>query len=131
MGAIVFGASRIFFGECFVDEIEFQLKDFADKVDTEGFTNISNSRAQKKVLRLDFRSLAFTKGNFSLMRDIFQLARTTLKCLYIPTPDPNNLAYTSRFAVFAKMVQVPLERHNNKGSTADYVSFTLELDESQ
>lgn len=131
IGTIIFGASRIFFGECFVDEIEFQLKDYADSVATEGFTNVKNSRAQKKTLRLDFRSLDFTRGNFQLMRSIFQYARTTLKCLWIPTPDPTDQEYTARFAVFSKLTQVPVERHNNKGREADYVSFTLDLDESE
>lgn len=131
IGTIVFGASQIFVGECFVDDIDFELKDFTDSVATEGFTNVKNSRAQKKVLRLDFRSLDFTRSNFKLMRGLFQTSRTVLKCLYIPTPDINDDDYTARFAVFAKMKAVPVERHNNKGSRADYVSFTLELDESE
>lgn len=131
VGTIIFGAASIFVGECFVDEVEFQLKDFADTVETEGFTNVSNSRAQKKVVRLDFRSLNFTKGNFKTMRNIFAHARTVLKCLWIPTPDAVNEDYTARFALFSKLVQVPVERHNNKGRTADYVSFTVELDESK
>jgi len=131
IGTVVFGASQIFVGECFVDEVEFQLQDFADTVETEGFTNVSNSRTQKKVLRLDFRSLNFTKGNFKTMRSMFAYARTVLKCLWIPTPDAVNEDYTARFALFSKMVQIPVERHNNKGATADYVSFTVELDESK
>ena len=131
IGTIVFGASDIFFGECIVDQIDYQLRDFADRVETEGFTNVSNSRAQKKLLRVDFRSLDYTRGNFQLMRRVFSFARTTLKCLWIPTPDKDSADYTARFAVFSKMTQVPLERHNVKGRQLDYVSFTVELDESK
>jgi len=131
VGTIVFGAASLFVGECFVDDVEFQLKDYTDSVQTEGYTNVNNSRAQKKVLRLDFRSLAYQKSNFRLMRRMFREERTVLKCLWIPTPDPINEEYSARFAMFSKMVQIPVERHNHKGGEADYVTFTLELDESK
>jgi len=131
VGTIVFGAASLFVGECFVDDVEFQLKDYTDSVQTEGYTNVNNSRAQKKVLRLDFRSLAYQKSNFRLMRRMFREERTVLKCLWIPTPDPTNEEYSARFAMFSKMVQIPVERHNHKGGEADYVTFTLELDESK
>jgi hypothetical protein len=130
IGTIVFGASSIFFGECFVDEVDFQLKDFADVVNTEAFTNVKNSRAQKKNLRLEFRSLSYLKSNFRLMRRLFREAKTILKVLWVPTPDPVNQEYTSRFALFAKLTQIPSEGHNNKGGDADYVTFNVELDES-
>lgn len=131
IGTIVFGGADIFFGECFVDEVEYQLKDFTDSVQTEGFTNVNNSRAQKKNMRLDFRSLGYLRGNFRMMRNMFRHERTVLKCLWIPTPSPLDQEYTARFAMFSKMVQIPTERHNNKGAKADYVSFTIELDESK
>lgn len=131
VGTVIFGASLIFTGECFVDEVEFQLKDYADLVNTEAFTNVSNSRAQKKLLRLDFRSLVYHKANFKLMRSVFRTAKTVLKCLWIPTPDPSNQEFTARFALFAKLTQVPSERHNHKGGNADYVNFSIELDESK
>ena len=131
IGTIVFGAASIFVGEAFVDQVEFQLKDYTDSVQTEGFTNVSNSRAQKKILRLDFRSLSYLRANFRIMRNMFRNERTVLKCLWLPTPDPVNQEYTARFALFAKLAQIPSETHNHKGGTADYVSFTIELDESK
>lgn len=131
IGTIIFGAAEIFFGECFVDSVEYQLKDYADSVNTEAFTNVSNSRAQKKILRLDFRSLQYNKANFRQMRRMFREERTILKCLWIPTPDPVDQEYTARFAVFSKLAQVPAERHNVKGADADYVDFSIELDESK
>lgn len=131
VGTIIFGSSNIFIGECFVDQVEFQLKDYTDSVQTEGFTNVNNSRAQKKILRLDFRSLAYLRSNFRLMRGMFRHERTVLKCLWIPTPDPNNPEYTARFAVFSKLAEIPSETHNHKGGDADYVTFQIQLDESK
>ena len=130
VGTVIFGSSEVFIGECFVDEVEFELKDYAAKVPTEAFSNVSNSRAQRKTLQLEFRFLAFNLGNFSLMRRHFKFARTTLKCLYIPTPDPDSAVFTARYAMFSKMVRVPVERHKVISEEADYISFTLELDES-
>ena len=130
IGTIIFGASEIFQGEDIVDEIEFELKDFSDTVRTEGFTNVANSRTQKRRVRLDFRSLRFQLRNFKIMRDMFERERTVTKCLWIPTPSDTNQEVTARFAAFAKMTAVPSEKHNNKGADHDYVTFTIEVDES-
>jgi len=66
-----------------------------------------------------------------LMRDMFRRERTVLKCLWIPTPDPDNQEYSARFAMFSKLAQIPVESHNHKGGDADYVTFSIELDESK
>jgi len=131
IGTIIFGASSLFTGECFVDQVMFQLKDYTDSVSTEAFTNVTNSRAQKKILSLEFRSLAYLKSNFRLMRGLFRVKKTVSKCLWIPTPSATNQEYTARFALFSKLVQIPVEQHNHKGGDADYVSFSIELDESR
>ena len=131
IGTVLFGASSIFSGECITDEIELELQDFADTIATEGFTNIANSRAQKKFVVLQFRSLAFERGNYQIIREIFTFDRTVLKCLWIPTPDLVDTDFMARFAVFAKIVSIPRERHNSKGRKLDFASFTLELDESK
>jgi hypothetical protein len=130
IGSIIFGSSRIFQGECFVDEIEFELKDYADTVRTEGFTNVSNSRSLKRKVRLEFRSLDSNLNNFKTMRSLFQTYRTTHKCLWIPTPDPTDQEITARFAVYGKLSVIPSERHNSKGPKNNYVTFTIEIDES-
>jgi len=130
IGSILYGTSHIFQGECFVDEIEFSLKDFADTVSTEGFTNVANSRAIKRNVRLDFRSLEANDRNFKILRDIFENIRTTLKCLWIPTPDAEDQEITAKFATFGKIPVLPSERHNSKGRNIDYVSMTIEVDES-
>lgn len=125
IGTIVFGSAVIFTQECFVDQVQFGQRHFVDKVYTEGFTNVSNDRGKKKYLNLEFRNLAYGRANFQNMREIFDYAGTTLKCLYIPTPQ-----YPSRFAIFAKMNEIPAETHNYKGANADYVDFSLNVDES-
>jgi hypothetical protein len=125
IGTIVFGSSVIFQGECFVDQVQRGTKHFSDKVETEGFTNVSNDRALKYSTQLEFRFLNFQRGNFRNIRNIFKTARTSLKCLWIPTPQ-----FPDRFAVFGKLTQIPVETHKVISEDADYVSFNLEVDES-
>jgi hypothetical protein len=69
--------------------------------------------------------LVYGKSNFQSMREIFDYAGVTLKCLYIPVPQQ-----ASRFAVFGKLADIPAEEHNYKGADADYVDFSIEVDES-
>ena len=130
IGTIVFGSSKIFHGECFVDQLQFELNDFADTVRTEGHTNVANSRALKRKVNLEFRSLLFQGQNFKNLREIFENSRTTFKCLWIPTPDPVDSRITERFAVFGKLSKIPSERHNSKGPNTDYVSVVIEVDEA-
>lgn len=125
IGTIVFGAAVIFTNESFVDRVRFGQKQFIDKVYTEGFTNVSNDRGKKKYLGLEFRNLAYGRANFQSMREIFDYAGVTLKCLYIPVPQQ-----ASRFAVFGKLSDIPAEEHNYKGADADYVDFSIDVDES-
>lgn len=127
VGTIVFGNAVILQGECFVDEVRRRKKHFVDAVRTAGFTNASNDRALKKSVSLEFRNIVYNRGNFANLVDIFDFARTSLKCLWIPDPqDP------SRFGVFAKMVAIPEEVHHNlgTGTDADTVDFSIEVDES-
>jgi hypothetical protein len=135
VGIILFGSAEIFFGECFRDQISFQQRDFAKTVRTEGQTNVMNSRSQKRKLGLEFQSLEITNNNYNTLRDIFEDSRTILKCLWIPTPDPDDATIIDRYAVFAKLTEIPVERHNNKGKDKSgrdltFVSLTVDLDES-
>lgn len=125
IGTILFGSSLIMAGECFVDNVVKTRKHFSDKVRTEGFTNVSNNRALKYSVSLDFRSLDFQKANYTMLSNIFDTATTSLKCLWIPTPQ-----YPERFAVFGKLASLPSETHNSKGADSDYISFGIEVDES-
>lgn len=125
IGTVVFGSAVIFTNESFVDQVRFGQRQFVDKVYTEGFTNVSNDRGKKKYLSLEFRNLAYARSNFQSMREIFDYAGVSLKCLYIPVP-----RQASRFAVFGKLSDIPAEQHNYKAADADYVDFAIEVDES-
>jgi len=131
IGTIVFGAAIIFQGECLVDRILKRSRHFADTVRTEGFTSVKNDRALKNSVRLDFRSLDFNKGNFKALSNIFKTTRTSQKCLWIPTPSLSDPTFMERFAVFAKLVEIPEESHNVKGPDLDFIDLTLDLDEAE
>lgn len=126
VGTILFGVSEIFSVlECFTNPLVFGYKHFKDSIPTEGFTNVSNDRALKRYLRLDFSKLNFFAGNFRIINDMLLFARTSLKCLVIPTPE-----YPSRFAVFAKLAQMPEISHTSLDATTEYIDLSLEWDES-
>lgn len=126
IGTIVFGTSVVFQGECHTDNVTRKWRHFADKVPTEGFTNVSNDRALKRAIGLEFKFLRFQKGNYKALVDIFEHDRTSIKCLWIPDPQE-----PTRFGVFGKLVQIPDEVHRNLGAEAsDTVDFNLEVDES-
>lgn len=126
VGTLLFGTSNIFsIAECFSNPVVNGYKHFKDELRTEGFTNASNDRALKKFLKLDFEKLNYFKGNFRILDDSVKYARTSLKCLIIPTPQ-----YPSRFAVFAKLASMPELTHTDIDATTGYVDLSLEWDES-
>jgi hypothetical protein len=126
VGTLLFGTSDIFsVAECFRNPVVNGYRHFKDELRTEGFTNASNDRALKKFLKLEFEKLNYFKGNFRLLEESIKYARTSLKCLVIPTPQ-----YPSRFAVFAKLVAMPEITHTDIDGTTGYVDLGLEWDES-
>lgn len=127
VGTILFGVSDLFTtSESFNNPIEHGLRHYKDEVETDGYTNIMNDRALRKWLRLTFEDLDYLKGNFKLIDDMTKYARTSLKCLVIPTP-----LYPERYSVFAKLVQMPSYSNRVLEEDADYTSFSLEWDESK
>lgn len=124
-GAIVFGSALIFNGENIVDQVTRTSKHYADKIQTEGFTSVASDRALRGNLQLEFKSLDFMRENYYLLQLVFNYARTNLKCLWIPTPE-----VPTRFALFGKLVTLPVEYHNSKGPDKDYVSMMVEVDDS-
>lgn len=125
IGTIVFGSSIIMQQTCITQSVVKSTKHFADKVATEGFTNVSNDRAIKYAIGLEIRNLSYDRGDYTRIRGVFDTARTSLKCLWIPTPQ-----FPDRFAVFGKLSAIPPEQHNVIDANADYVSFGVEVDES-
>jgi hypothetical protein len=125
IGTIVFGSSIIFNGECFIDDVVRRKTHFADRIRTEGYTAISNDRALKRAVSLSFRRLDFNKDNYDNLVGVIDTARTSLKCLWIPTPE-----YASRFAVFGKLAEIPVENHKVIGQNADYIDLDITVDEA-
>ncbi len=125
IGSIVFGSSIIMVANDITDSVRRSTKHFSDKVQTEGFTNVSNDRAIKSGLGVEFRSIAYDVQDYTSLRRVFDTARTSIKCLWIPTPE-----YPERFAVFGKLSTIPEESHMSLGPKEDYVSFNVDVDES-
>lgn len=124
IGTVVFGSSVVFSSEeNITEEVDFGITQYADTIFTEGFTNISNDRGQKRQLGFKFKNLEAQSRNFVELRRMFEAVGNIQKVLWIPTPqDP------SEFAVFAKMREVPRERHKQMGK--HYVSLDINTDES-
>lgn len=127
IGMIVFGASEIFsIKDSFQNPIEKGFRHFKDVIETEGFTNAENDRALRKYLKLRFKDLTYAHGNFRKLEEYYLFCRTSLKALVIPTPE-----YPSRFAVYAKLSQMPDPEHISNGETDEYVTLDLDWDESK
>lgn len=107
VGSIVFGASRILPArETPTQPVKYGRKHFKDTLETEGYTNVSNDRAIRRILGVDFEKLDADRGGYKLLQDYFDSAKTDLKCLVMVRPDRPTL-----LTVFAKMVQLPTEDH--------------------
>jgi len=126
IGTIIFGSAIIFHGENYANPLRFKRTNYADGVETEGFSYVKNDRGIKRNVDIDFKSINFNGGNYKNMVEIFETARTTLKALWIPTPQ-----YASRYAVFGKLSELPQEEHIDNGQDATYVTLTLNIDESK
>lgn len=126
IGTIVFGSAVILHGENYSNPLKIKRTNYADGVQTEGFTYVKNDRSIKKSIDIDFRSLNFNGGNYKNLQEIFTTARTTLKSLWIPAPK-----YASRYAVFGKLTDLPQEEHIDNAEDATYVTLSLTVDESQ
>ena len=125
IGTVVFGSTIIFNGECFIDEVVRRKTHFADRVRTEGYSNVSNDRALKRAVSLTFRRLNYNRENYENLVGVIDTARTSLKCLWIPTPQ-----FASRFAVFGKLAEIPVENHKAISRDADYIDLDINVDEA-
>lgn len=131
VGIIIFGSSRIFSSECTTDEIIVTKKHFKNAFKTEGFTSASNDRSLKKSMRMNFRDLSFDSGDFTLLDEVLDFARTSLKCLWIV--DPSTASLIRRFHAFGKVKQMPQQRHKVRGKAEnlDFIDLQVEVDESE
>jgi hypothetical protein len=126
IGSIIFGSAAIMsVAETFENPIQYGLTHFKDSVETEGFRSVSNDRALRKQLTLNFSNLRYDSGNYALLKEYWLNAKTDIACLIIPRPTK-----ASAFAVFSKLTQLAKEEHNAISDYDHYVSFTLDWDES-
>jgi citrate lyase gamma subunit len=125
IGTIIFGTTIILQGENFTDIVRKRKIHFADKIATEGYTSITNDRALKKSVGINFDKIQYTRGNYKNLNYVFDFARTSLKCLWVPDP-----RYPARFAIFGKLTDMPEETHNVICVDADYVDFSIEVNEA-
>ena len=131
IGTIIFGPSVILSATCAVQQIEVETNEFKNDFVTEGFTSVSNSRAVKRAIKLEFRNVEYESGDYDKLNTIANYARTTLKALWIP--DPRTQSLMKRFTVFGKLRQIPTQSHNVKGreDKLDHIDMTFEIDESK
>jgi len=130
IGTIVFGTSVIFSQNTTFDlPLTFGRRHFKDTIETEGFTSVSNDRATRRFLGLQFSQVDVNVGDYTKLQAYYEDAKTDLKCLIIPYPCKPEL-----FAVWAKLTQLPEEQHNAIELCGDkevhHVDFALDWDES-
>jgi hypothetical protein len=127
IGVIVFGASKMFtLRENFEIPVKWGKVHYKDTTDVEGYTTASNDRGIRKTLGLDFSNLKYDGGNYAMLEEFFDTAKTDLKCLIIPRP-----TRPSSLAVFAKLQSLPDEQHQANDDNNHYVTFSLDWDESK
>lgn len=129
IGTIVFGASRIFsLKECYVQPMKRKRNHYADKLKTEGYTAITNDKTLKRKLTLAFESLNRKLQNYRILDELFDTARTSLKCLIIPTP-----RFPERHTVFAKLTDLPEEsiECNDDDGEEELITLDCEWDEAE
>jgi len=146
IGVIVFGRADIFSKDavlgCPSEPITAGKTHFKDEISTEGFTNVMNDRTTKRFLRLEFEKI-LVEGtnqqgtNFNILVDYMDFARTSIKCLVIPTPgcivdgvDYPDVNKAKRFAVFSKIVRLNEISYISADCDVIYGTVRLEWDES-
>jgi hypothetical protein len=85
-----------------------------------------NDRALKRSLGLVFEKLNRKYSNFKILDDLMTVARTSLKCVIIPTP-----SYPSRYAVYAKLTALPEDFSvESIDEENEFIDIELSWDES-
>ena len=79
----------------------------------------------KRGVSLSFRRLNYNYQNYANLATVIDTVRTSLKALWIPTPQ-----YASRFAVFGKLSEIPVENHKVISETSDYIDLDINVDEA-
>jgi len=126
IGTIVFGNAVILSEECITNTVTWEPRHYVDMIDTEGQTSAQNDRGIKNSVGLEFKSINFSSYDFTQLKNVFSYVRTSLKALWIPTPN-----FPKRFMVFGKMTSMPRETHNALSEDADYIDYSVNVDEAR
>jgi hypothetical protein len=128
IGTVIFGSAVIFQGECAEQRVRTRKTHFKVENKTEGHTSVTQDLALKKGVTMNFPQMdAQHKGNYDALQEVFEFARTSLKCLWMVDPRP---LYIEKFTVFAKINSLPDEDHNVITSDEFRVDLSVEVDEA-
>jgi hypothetical protein len=126
IGTIVGGSSLVLTDtECFTQTVRRTPVSYADGVQTEAFSFVQNFRGIRRKTQMNFRNMVYTGPNWGRLDGLFTTINTTLKALWIPTPQ-----FPLRYMTYAKMTKIPEETHNVISEQSDFVNFVIDTDEA-
>jgi hypothetical protein len=127
IGTIISGSSLVLTdNECFTQTVRRIPVSYADGIETEAFTHVKNFRGIRRKTQLTFKNIEYNGSNWPRLDILFTIINTTLKALWIPTPQ-----FPLRYMTFAKLTKIPEETHNVISEQSDWVNFTIDTDEAQ
>jgi len=110
----------------FNDNITFEETSYTDSLDLNGFSSISNERALKRKLGIEFKNINIDSQNYKILRNYWRYCRDTKKALVIPFAD-NPVG----FHLFAKLETLPKQTINYVEKNHVYSDFSLDWDEGK
>lgn len=112
--------------ENFTSDVKYSEVNYKDEMSINGFSSISNNRALKKKLTVQFDKLNVNGENWRILRRMLRYIRDTKKALVLP--DPTDVY---RFNLFAKLKTMPEQKISYIQSDSIYATFDLEWDEGR
>ena len=107
--------------------VDYAQVNYKDELKLNGFSSLANNRALRSKLKINFENLDMeSNDNYAQLQRYFSYCRDTLKALVIP--DPRKLY---RYSVYAKLTQMPQEKHTYLDDASCYASLDIELDEGK
>lgn len=127
IGRFVAGQASILTDEeNFTGDLKYKEKNYKDEIATNGFSMISNNRAIKKNLTLNFDNLNMNGPNYKILRRMMRYIRDTKKSLVIADP-----LFPYRFSLFAKIEELPEQSISFIDKDSCYASFSINWNEGK
>lgn len=127
VGRFVAGQSTILTElENYTSNVKYSENNFKDEAQITGFSWISNNRALKKKITLEFDNLNMNGDNYKMLRKMIRYIRDTKKALVLP--DPTDVY---RFNLYAKLEKMPEYAISYVDAQNVYASFGLEFNEGK